>query len=231
MKRPTVMVGSAGDLPSGSGPGARLLLAWGPAMEILALITVLLLLWFAATWSSARSYFSRGRLAGMEEAAREVFRGVRSYYEVAGRSPPEPVTKAMEAVGAFAQGVLSEANVQHYQAKLSMLGDAIGSACWRKGFETCKQQMRPHDDRIRIDLSMNDLINLAELAHIGFKRMMPNDRAIEMVRFAGEDHAILVNRAVERLEQAIPAERRPSGHSATRQTMIRNWWPLERKSA
>jgi hypothetical protein len=61
--------------------------------------------------------------------------------------------------------------------------------------------------------------------------MMPNDRGIEMVRFGGEDQAIAVARAVERLELAMPAEHRPAGHAAARQKMIRHWWPLERKRA
>jgi hypothetical protein len=62
--------------------------------------------------------------------------------------------------------------------------------------------------------------------------MMPNDRGIELLRFGGEDHAISVARAVERLELAIPEKHRPSGNSATRLKMIGNWWrPLERKSA
>jgi hypothetical protein len=61
--------------------------------------------------------------------------------------------------------------------------------------------------------------------------MMPNDRGIELVRFGGEEHAATVARAVERLEQAIPAAQRPSGHSIARQTMIQHWWPMERKRA
>ena len=43
-------------------------------MDILAVILLLLILLFAATWSSARSYFLKGRLAGMEEATREIIR-------------------------------------------------------------------------------------------------------------------------------------------------------------
>jgi len=36
-------------------------------MGILAVIVVLLVLLLASTWSSAKSYFAKGRLAGMEE--------------------------------------------------------------------------------------------------------------------------------------------------------------------
>src|SRR5262249_9222000 len=72
----------------------------------------------------------------------------------------------------------------------------------------------------------------AALAHLGFKKMMPNDRGIELLRFGGEEHAISVARAVERLELALPEKHRPTGHSATRLKMIGNWQrPMDRKSA
>ncbi len=45
-------------------------------MGILAVIVVLLVLLLASTWSSAKSYFAKGRLAGMEEATLEIIRGV-----------------------------------------------------------------------------------------------------------------------------------------------------------
>jgi hypothetical protein len=72
-------------------------------MDILGVIIVLLVLLLAAAWSSARSYFIKGRLAGMEEATLEIIRGVRSHYELAGQLPPDDVTKAAEAVRTFAR--------------------------------------------------------------------------------------------------------------------------------
>jgi len=57
-------------------------------MGILAVIVVLLVLLLASTWSTAKSYFAKGRLAGMEEATLEIIRGVCSHYESAGRPPP-----------------------------------------------------------------------------------------------------------------------------------------------
>jgi hypothetical protein len=201
-------------------------------MDILTVIVVLLLLLFVASWSSARSYFARGRLAGMEEATREVIRGIRSHFDVAGQAPPDYVAKAVEAVSSFARSASYEKSIHRYQTLLWTFGDAVGAACWRKGYETCLQKMTPpRTDRIHLELSVADLQHLASLAHLGFKKMMPNDRGIELVRFGGEDHAMTVARAVERLELAIPAEHRPSGHSAARQTMIRHWWPQERKRA
>jgi hypothetical protein len=200
-------------------------------MAILVVIIVLLVLLLASTWSSARSYFAKGRLAGMEEATLEIIRGINSHYEEAGQAPPDHVTKAVDAVRSFARGASCEKSIHRYQARLWVFGDAVGAACWRKGYDTCKLQMTPSDDKIRIAVSVGELMHLTALAHLGFKKMMPNDRGIEMHRFSGEEHALEGAYAVERLEQAIPEPHRPFEHSANRQALIRNWWPPERKSA
>ena len=200
-------------------------------MDILAVIIVLLLLLFAASWSSARSYFGKGRLAGMEEATREIIRGLDCHYEQAGLAPPDHVTKAVEAVKLFARGASCEKSIRRYHARLWTFGDAVGAACWRKGYDTCKARMTPANDRVRLDLSTRELLQLASLAHLGFKRMMPNDRGVEMLRFDGEDHALAGSHAVEKLEQAIPEDLRPPNLGANRQALIRHWWPPQRKSA
>ena len=200
-------------------------------MDILVVIAVLLMALFVAAWSSARSYFLKGRLAGMQEATREIIRGIGSHYEFAGQQPPEHVTKAVEAIKTFAPGRGCEKNVHRYHARLWIFGDAVGAACWRKGYDTCKLRMAPRDDKIRIELSISELLHLTSLAHLGFRKMMPNDRGIEMHRFDGEQQALAGTSAVERLEQAIPETHRPSDTSATRQSLIRHWWPLARQSA
>src|SRR5882724_12318264 len=130
-------------------------------MDILTVIVVLLLLLFVASWSSARSYFAKGRLAGMEEATREVIRGIRSHFDVAGQAPPDYVAKAVEAVGSFARSASFEKSIHRYQALLWTFGDAVGAACWRKGYETCLQKMTPRTDRIHLELSMPELQDLA----------------------------------------------------------------------
>jgi hypothetical protein len=199
-------------------------------MDILAVVAVLLILFFVASWSSARSYFATGRLAGMEEAMGEVIRGIRAHYEDAGQAPDD-VTKAIEAIAGFVHGPSADKDILRYHARLWTFGDATGAACWRKGFDSCRHEMSPHPDRVRLDLRSEDLVHLATLAHLGFKKMMPNDRGIEMLRFAGENQAAAVARAIERLEHAIPAPQRPSAQASTRQAMIAHWWPAERKSA
>jgi hypothetical protein len=192
---------------------------------------VLLILLLVSSWSSARSYFAKGRLAGMEEATQEIIRGIGSHYQSAGRAPPDHVTKAAEAVRSIARGSGYEKSIRRYHARLWIFGDAVGAACWRKGRDACRLQLAPAEGKIRIDLSIGELLHLCSLAHLGFKKMMPNDRGVEILRFAGEDHAIQGTYAVERLEQAIPEQHRPAGHSVDRQGLIRHWWPMERKLA
>jgi len=89
-------------------------------MDILAVLVGLTLLLVIATWSSVRSYFARGRLAGMQEAAREIIKGIRSHYEVPGEPPPDHVMGAIEAVGASARGAFNEKDILRYHAKLRM---------------------------------------------------------------------------------------------------------------
>lgn len=86
-------------------------------------------------------------------------------------------------------------------------------------------------EKNRFDLSIDELLQLTSLAHLGFRKMMPNDRGIEMLRFCDEAHALQGTQAVERLERAIPEPRRPFDHADERQALIRNGWPPERKRA
>ncbi len=95
--------------------------------------------------------------------------------------------------------------------------------------------MTPAEDEIRVELSASELLHLSRLAHLGFKKMMPNDRGIEMHRVSDEDDAQQGNRAIERLELAIPARHRPFddplAQFVSRHEVIQNWWPLQRKTA
>jgi hypothetical protein len=65
------------------------------AVDILFILGVLLIAFVVAAWSCARSYFEKGRLRGMEEATREIVRGISSHYEVEGQIP-ECVGKALK---------------------------------------------------------------------------------------------------------------------------------------
>src|ERR1700740_201103 len=90
----------------------------GSPMDILAVLVGLTLLLVIATWSSVRSYFARGRLAGMQEAMREILKGIRAHYEVVGEPPPDHVARAIEAVAASARGGSDEQDIRRYHARL-----------------------------------------------------------------------------------------------------------------
>src|SRR5437879_11870953 len=79
-------------------PGVGLVSEGGAEMDILAVIGVLLLLLFLASWSSVWSYFAKGRFSGLEEATHEVIRGIRSHIEKAGQDPPHHVVHAVQAI-------------------------------------------------------------------------------------------------------------------------------------
>src|ERR1700738_1977418 len=88
-----------------------------------------------AGWSCARSYFEKGRLRGMEEATREISRGISSHYELEGQVVPERVAKAVKEVEAVSGKRRKKGNgsTDPYHAQLWIVGDAISEACWLKG--------------------------------------------------------------------------------------------------
>ena len=67
-------------------------------MDILLLLGGLQLVLMYAVFSSAKSYFERGRIRGMEEATREFTRGIGSHYELEGQGAPERVDCAVCAL-------------------------------------------------------------------------------------------------------------------------------------
>ena len=74
-------------------------------MDILAILCLLSIAFVLATWSSARGYFARGRLHGMQEATQEIVRGISSHYEVDGQTVPPGAAKAVEAMNSVVDGV------------------------------------------------------------------------------------------------------------------------------
>ena len=167
----------------------------------------------------------------MEEATLEIVRGINSHYQSAGETVPDQVMNAVAAIKSFARGASFERSVYRYQARLWIFGDAAGAACWRKGYDTCRQQMTARDDRIRVDFSLDELLDIVALAHLGFRKMMPNDRGIEMQRFGDEEQAREAARVLEKLEWAVPEPQRPVEHAVNRRGLIGHWWPAARKIA
>ena len=194
----------------------------------------------AAAWSSARSYFESGRRQGMEEAIREMARGVSSHCQLEGGALPPAVEKAMAAVRATSErrrGGRKAKATDPLHAQLWILGNAIGEACWLRGHGAGVRRKAPAEGRIRVDLSVGELLQLGWLAHLGFQHMMPNYRSFESYRFSGEHDAQDAARAISRLEAAVPAKDRPvadaSANYRSRLALIGEWWQVaaERLSA
>jgi hypothetical protein len=91
----------------------------------------------------------------------------------------------------------------------------------------------PAEGKIRIDLSLVELLQLGSLANLGFQSMMPNARLLDIRRFSGKDDAVEATRALSRLEAAIPRDHRPDllRHADNRMQLIDNWWARPSKRA
>lgn len=201
------------------------------AVEVLVLLGGLVGLLLILAISSARSYFEKGRRQGMEEAIREMARGMTSHCQLDGGGLPIGVEKAMSALKAVSTSERRRSAKrwrEAYHGQLWILGDAIGEACWLKGHGAGVRRKAPTAGHIRLDLPVNELLQLGWLAHLGFQHMMPNYRGFEIFRFGSEEDAQEGARAIGKIEAVIPAKARPVADlSATykvRQKLIRDWW-------
>jgi hypothetical protein len=200
------------------------------AVDVLFMFGGLHLALIFACWSCARSYFDKGRRQGMEEAIREITRGISSHYELEGQAVPERVEKAVKAVKAVfgKRRKKGEGSTDPYHAQLWIVGDAIGEACWLKGHAAGIRRKAPAEGKIRVDLSLTELLQLSWLAHLGFQHMMPNYRSFEIHRFSGEEDAQEGAKAVGKMESVIPTKHRPfadlSVQFKSRQKLICDWW-------
>jgi hypothetical protein len=204
---------------------------WGRAVDILLVVGSLAATLIGVSWSCARSYFETGRLRGMEEATREFGRGVSSHCELDGGVVPAAVEKAMAAVKAVSQRrrrLTGTKTTDPYHAQLWILGDAIGEACWLKGHASGIRRKAPAEGKIRVDLSINELLQLSWLAHLGFQHMMPNYRGFEMYRFSSEEDAQEGALAVGKIEGVISAKNKSvadlTAQFKNRQKLIKDWW-------
>jgi hypothetical protein len=201
------------------------------AVDILILLGGLHLALIVAGWSCARSYFEKGRRHGMAEATREISRGISSHYQIEGQVVPEQVAEAVKAVNAAAgkRKKVRKGATDPYHAQLWIVGDAIGEACWLKGHAAGIRRKAPAAGKIRVDLALNELLQLSWLAQLGFQHMMPNYRSFEVHRFSGEQDAHEAAVAIGRIEGIIPLKQRPfadlSVQLKSRQKLIGDWWP------
>ena len=194
-------------------------------MGILFVLGGLLAAFVVAGFSCARSYFEKGRLQGMEEATRELTRGISAHCELDGQVVSERLAIAFSAVSGKHR---KKRSTDPYHAQLWIVGDAIGEACWMKGHGAGMRRKAPAEGKIRADFSLNELLQLSWLAHLGFQHMMPNYRGFEIHRFSGEVDAWDGAKAVAKIEAVIPAKKRPfadlSVQVKSRQKLICDWW-------
>jgi hypothetical protein len=166
----------------------------------------------------------------MEEAVREISRGISSHCELEGQVAPERVAKGVEAFKAVSGKRRKKGNgsADPCHAQLWIVGDAIGEACWLKGHAAGIRRKAPAEGKIRVDLSLTELLQLSWLAHLGFQYMMPNYRGFEIHRFSGEEDAREGAKAVGKIESVIPAKDRPFADLSVqfqgRQKLICDWW-------
>jgi len=203
---------------------------WVGAVDILFLLIGLLVALVVAVWSCARSYFENGRFRGAEEATREILKGISSHYELQGQVVPETVAKALKALTSASdkRRRMGPVLTDSYHAQFWILGDAVGEACWLKGHAAGIRRKAPAEGKIRVDLTLNELLQLSWLAHLGFQHMMPNYRGFEIHRFNSEEDAQDGAKAVSRIEAAIPAKERPFADLSVqfkgREKLIIDWW-------
>jgi hypothetical protein len=204
-------------------------------VEILLLLGGLIAALAILSLSCARSYFEKGRRQGMEEAIREMARGLTSHCQLEAGELPVGVEKAMSKLKTVAlsqrrRSATGTRPADPYHAQLWVLGDAIGEACWLKGHGAGVRRKAPAERKIRVDLSVNELLQLGWLAHLGFQHMMPNYRGFEAYRFSGEEDALEGAHAIGRIEAVIPAKQRPiadlSVNYKSRQKLISDWWQV-----
>ena len=190
---------------------------------VLAFIVISLVLFVASVYSSVKSVVERRNPRKLEFLSDELIRGAQSHLGTRDQAIPGTVLRTSQV---FKQ-MLSRPNAALHPA-LWELGHAIGDECWRNGYaEGIKVGALPAD-RIRIELTAEELQQMSWLAHLGFQHMMPNYRGFEVHRFSGEADARAGARAVALLECALPKSQRPfsdiTAQLQVRDRMIADWW-------
>ena len=190
---------------------------------ILAFIVIALVVFVGSVYSSVKSIVERRIPRRLEFLSDELIRGAQNHLGTNLKAIPSSVVqKNRNLKRMLAQPVAA----QH--PALWELGNAIGEECWKNGYlEGLKVGTTP-DDKIRIDLTVEELLQMSWLAHLGFQHMMPNYRGFEVFRFNGDDDARAGARAVALLECALPKSRRPfsdiTAQLQARDKMIADWW-------
>jgi hypothetical protein len=190
---------------------------------IFAIITIVLAIFVWAVYSSVRSVLERRIPRQLAFLSDELIRGAQSQLS----TRDEPIPRAVVQLNrSFKQALSRPATAQH--PALWELGNAIGEACWQNGYAEGLKVGATPPDKIRIELTVDELLHMSWLAHLGFQYMMPNYRGFELHRFKGAEDAKAGARAVALLECALPRNQRPfsdiTQQLQARDKMISDWW-------
>jgi hypothetical protein len=183
----------------------------------------------------SRSFFGKGRIRGIRECVMEIRKGTVVLLDSEDKKLPDDLQQALAGLEQLLARAptKTKAGTDPIHAQLWTLGRTLADACWVKGHAAGIRRKAPVDGKIRVDLSIVELLQLGGLANLGFQHMMPNARLFELRRFTGKDDAVEAARAVSRLEAAIPKENRPDlvRHAESRMQLIDNWWtPVKERS-
>lgn len=185
------------------------------------LIGFLLFLW--SMFCSIRSVVERSMPKRLEFIADEIVRGAQNHLGTSTAALPISVVEKCRD----AKAVLALEKYAQYPA-LWDLGNAISEECWRNGFLEGRKLGEVPRGKIRLDLTVEELLQMSWLANLGFQHMMPNYRGFEIFRFSGEEDAKANARAVSILECAVPKGKRPfadlTNQMRARDKMISDWW-------
>lgn len=164
----------------------------------------------------------------MQEAVRELNRGLSAHYELEGQVVPERVATALKAFHSVFERPIKLGPNNPYHAQLWILGNAIGESTWIKGHAAGVRRKAPAPGKIRADFSIAELLQLSWLAHLGFQHMMPNYRDFEIHRFSGAEDASEGSRVVAKIEAIIPEKEKLSidfsVQAKGRKKLIADWW-------
>lgn len=184
------------------------------------------LIW--AVWACARSYIEVGRKRGIEQAVRELQKGIASHVELEGGKLPRDVQVALDRLQALLKDYPKRrsSGTDPLHAHLWVLGAALGEACWLKGHAVGVRRKAPAEGKLRIDFALTELLQLAGLANLGFQNMMPNARLFDMRRFRDEVDALDATQVISKIECAIPERHRPDVllQAESRERLIGDWW-------
>ena len=190
---------------------------------IFAFVVIGLTVFVWAVYSSVRSVIERRIPRKLAYLSDELIRGAQSQLATRDGPVPSSVTQMNKS---FKQALSRPATAQH--PALWELGNAIGEACWQNGYAEGLKVGATPPGRIRIELTVEELLQMSWLSHLGFQYMMPNYRGFDLYRFNGAEDAKAGARAVALLECALPRSQRPfadiTQQLQARDKMISDWW-------